>query len=203
MTAVVEPTRTKGEQTKSSVLSAAIERFGRDGYRATSVADIARQAGVGGSVVYTYFSNKQELFLAALDQDAAGVIIEALSGLLDNDDELTGAWHESLIASLLGAVDRHVLARRVLGGLEPDVTDHIIEISAMTELRAAVAERLARDQARGLVRAEIDPVAVGNGIVTIVMSLLMSVIQVGANALAALGGDVWAVLDAAVVAPQP
>jgi AcrR family transcriptional regulator len=47
----------KGAQTQRAILDAAIARFGRDGYRATSVADIARDAGVGGTVPYTYFHN--------------------------------------------------------------------------------------------------------------------------------------------------
>ena len=62
---------TKGEQTRQAILDAAIARFGRDGYRATSVADIARDAGVGGTVAYAYFPNKEALFLAAIDEDAA------------------------------------------------------------------------------------------------------------------------------------
>ena len=33
---------TKGAQTRRAILQAAIIRFGRDGFRATSVADIAR-----------------------------------------------------------------------------------------------------------------------------------------------------------------
>ena len=40
---------TKGAQTRRAILSAAVARFGRDGYRATSVADIARDANVGGT----------------------------------------------------------------------------------------------------------------------------------------------------------
>ena len=62
---------TKGAQTRQAILEAAIARFGRDGYRATSVADIARDAGVGGTVAYAYFPDKEALFLAALDEDAA------------------------------------------------------------------------------------------------------------------------------------
>ena len=64
-------TATKGEQTRQAILDAAIARFGRDGYRATSVADIARDAGVGGTVAYAYFPSKEALFLAAIDEDAA------------------------------------------------------------------------------------------------------------------------------------
>ena len=56
---------TKGEQTRRAILRAAITRFGRDGFRATSVADIARDAGVGGTVAYAYYPNKEALFLAA------------------------------------------------------------------------------------------------------------------------------------------
>ena len=61
----------KGELTRRAILDTAIERFGQDGYRATSVADIAHDAGVGGTVAYAYFANKEALFLAALDEDAA------------------------------------------------------------------------------------------------------------------------------------
>ena len=43
----------KGEQTRAAILDAAVQRFGRDGYRQTSIADIARDAGVGGSVAYS------------------------------------------------------------------------------------------------------------------------------------------------------
>ena len=48
----------KGEQTRLAILDAAIARFGREGYRATSVADIARDAGVSGTAAYAYFPNK-------------------------------------------------------------------------------------------------------------------------------------------------
>ena len=61
----------KGAQTRQHILAAAIARFGRDGFRSTSVADIARDAGVGGTVAYAYFPNKEALFLAAVDEDAA------------------------------------------------------------------------------------------------------------------------------------
>src|SRR3954468_18237529 len=75
--------RSKGEQTRQAILTAAIYRFGRDGYRATSVADIARDAGVGGTVAYAYFPSKEALFLAAIDEDAAAVIQEGLFSVVD------------------------------------------------------------------------------------------------------------------------
>lgn len=68
----------------------------------------------------------------------------------------------------------------------------------MTELRKAVAERLRSDQAAGTVRPDIDPVAISNGAVVIVLSILMSVLQFGREGVAAHGPDVLAVFAAAL-----
>lgn len=189
----------KGARTRDAILAAAIERFGRDGYRATSVADIARDAQVGGSVAYAYFPNKESLFLAALDEDAAQAIREGVSHLLVEGGH--ERWHASLIPTLVEALNRHPLARRVVTGLEPTATDRVSEIPAMGELRQAVGARLRADQALGLVRRDIDPTPIGNGIVTITMALLMGALQVGVGALADLGDDVWAVFSAALEPP--
>ena len=189
----------KGARTRDAILAAAIERFGRDGYRATSVADIARDAQVGGSVAYAYFPNKESLFLAALDEDAAQAIREGVSHLLVEGGH--ERWHASLIPTLVEALSRHPLARRVVTGLEPTVTDRVSEIPAMGELRQAVGARLRSDQALGRVRRDIDPTPIGNGIVTITIALLMGALQVGVGALADLGDDVWAVFSAALEPP--
>ena len=77
------PAPTKGAQTRQAILDAAIARFGREGYRATAVADIARDAGIGGTVAYAYFPNKEALFLAAVDEDANAIMHEGLSSVLD------------------------------------------------------------------------------------------------------------------------
>lgn len=194
---------TRGEQTRRAILDAAIIRFGRDGYKATSVADIARDAGIGGTLTYAYFPNKEALFLAALDEDAAGVIDEGVTSLLEG--ATPEVWRETLILTLVDALERHPLARRVLAGLEPHVTSRMLDIPAMAELRKALAERLRSDQAAGKVRPDIDAVAVGNGAVVIVISVLMSVLQFGREGVAAYGPDVLAVFSAALdpIHPPP
>lgn len=188
--------QSKGALTRQAILDAAIVRFGREGFRATSVADIARDAGVGGTVPYAYFDDKLALFLAALDEDAAGVIHEGLSSVFEKAD--LPDWRQTLLFTLVGAVERHPLAKRLLAGLEPDVTDRVLEIPALTELRKACAERLRSEQGSGTVRADIDPVAIGNGIVAIMLSLLMSVVQLGVEAAGPYSFDVAAVFGAAL-----
>jgi AcrR family transcriptional regulator len=197
---------TKGEQTRRAILDAAIARFGRDGYRPTSVADIARDADVGGTVAYAYFPNKEALFLAAIDEDAASVIGQGLLTLVSPDHSLKADpdWRQTLFFTLVEAVDQHPLAKRLLAGLEPDVTERVLEIPALSELRKACAERLRQEQLTGVIRPEIDPDVIGNGVVTIILSLLMSVVQLGANTVAAYAHDVAAVFAAALEAdPTP
>jgi AcrR family transcriptional regulator len=191
---------TKGERTRQAVIEAAIGRFGRDGFRATSVADIARDASVGGTVAYAYFPNKEALFLAAVDEDAAGVIREGASSFIEDVDPTD--WREALIFTLLEAVERHPLAKRLLAGLEPEVTERVLETPALADLRRACAQRLRTEQLNGTVRPEVDPVRIANGLISIILSLLMSVVQLGGDAARTYGADVAAVLEAAV-SPKP
>jgi AcrR family transcriptional regulator len=186
----------KGELTRRAILDAAIARFGRDGYRATSVADIARDAAVGGTVAYAYFPNKEALFLAAVDHDAAAVIVEGVSHILEDLD--SDDWRETLMFTLVEAVDQHPLARRLLAGLEPEVTARVMDIPALHELRKACAERLRTEQASGRARPDIDAVAVANGIVTICLSLLRAVVQIGSDVTVTYAADVAAVFAAAL-----
>lgn len=195
MASAAQPT--KGEQTRRAILDAAIERFGHNGYRTTSVADIARAAGVGGTVPYTYFADKEALFFAAIDEDAAAAINEAMTGALEEID--LGVWRERLFVSLMGSVQHRPLARRLLAGLEPEVTRRVLEIPALTELRKMCVERVRSGQAAGVIRTDLDAVEMGGGIIAILLSLLMSLVQLGPDATAPYATDVIAVFRAALV----
>jgi AcrR family transcriptional regulator len=192
---------TKGAQTRRAILQAAVARFGRDGYRATSVADIARDAGVGGTVAYAYFPNKEALFFAAVDEDAAAVIEEGVASTLGPAGTDMRRWQEVLLFTLVAAVERHPLAKRLLAGLEPEVTPRVLEMPALNELRKACTELLRTGQATGTVRTDIDPAVVANGIISLMLSILMSVTQLGSETAVAYAHDVTAVFEAALVTP--
>jgi AcrR family transcriptional regulator len=196
-----DPLTPKGESTRAAILEAAIARFGRDGYRATSVAEIARDAGVSGTAAYAYFPNKEALFIAAVDEDAAAVMREGVS-TLDGGPSIDD-WREGLLFTLVGALDHHPLARRLLAGLEPEVTPRVLDIPALADMRKAVARRLAAEQLEGTVRGDIDPASMANGLVALVLSLLMSVVQIGADAALPYATDVTGVFEAATRAPKP
>lgn len=61
-------------ETRSLVLSSAIELFADRGWSGTSMRDVATRAGVAVETVYSRFKSKSELLLAAID---AGVVGDA------------------------------------------------------------------------------------------------------------------------------
>jgi AcrR family transcriptional regulator len=194
---------TKGARTRQAILRAAIARFAYDGFRVASVADIARDAGVSGTLVYAYFPNKEALFLAAVDEDASGLIQLAVDHLNGLTDVREFDWRATLLLTLVDAVDDHPLAKRLLGGLEPDVTSRVLEIPALEELRKVVGERLRLEQLEGVVRGDIDPYLVGSGLISMFLSLLMSVTQIGRDAITTYAPGIVAVSEAALMPPKP
>jgi AcrR family transcriptional regulator len=60
------------ERTRSDLVAAAREVFLRRGFHGASLEEISEQAGYSKGAVYSNFSGKDELFLAVLDDQAAG-----------------------------------------------------------------------------------------------------------------------------------
>src|SRR5437762_13426224 len=109
MPAVADTVTSKGERTRQALLAGAVRRFAADGYRATSLADIARDANVTPAAAYVYFASKEALFTEAADTDAAGLITDALTPTLTGSFD--GDWLQ-ILTSLLDGLDRHPLAWR-------------------------------------------------------------------------------------------
>jgi AcrR family transcriptional regulator len=191
----VNPSTTKGDRTRQALLAAGIVRFAREGYRGSSVADICRDAGLSTTASYPYFPNKEAFFVAAADEDVAGLITDGVSLVLV--DASPEHWGRMILRGLTDRMDDHPLARRIVSGLEPEFTVRLLGIPALAQLRKDVSNLLATQQITGLVRPDVDPVQMANGIVIIVISLLMSTVQTGGAAFDLVADDVEAVLHAA------
>jgi AcrR family transcriptional regulator len=61
-----QPRRRDAARTRQSLLDAARHRFAHDGYTATTVRDIADDAGVNVALINRYFESKEGLFSACL-----------------------------------------------------------------------------------------------------------------------------------------
>lgn len=173
----VEPS-TKGERTRQRLLEIAIHRFGERGYRSTSVSEIARAAGLTQAAVYAYFENKEALFDAAVDADAASIIHEArrrTEGTGIHDLVLT------LFLHILGLMEQHTLAQRVLAGREQAQLARLLNLPALAEMTAWIAEETRRAQSAGIARTDVDAQAFADGAETLMLGLLMAVLQVGGS----------------------
>ncbi|MFN8040690.1 MAG: TetR/AcrR family transcriptional regulator [Acidimicrobiales bacterium] len=170
-----ERVETKGERTRRRLLEIAIDKFGERGYRATSVSEIAREAGLTQAAAYAYFSSKENLFDAAVDADAAATIdrVRAMVAEVPATQLVP-----MLLVFLLGGVDDHALLKRVLQGLEPEALHRLVNLPALTDLAHLIEHKVRDAQARGEVRDDLDAEQFANGAEAIIVSLLLSVTQV-------------------------
>jgi AcrR family transcriptional regulator len=58
----------RAEKSRAQILDAALELFSHQGYRATSIRDIATKAGVSTGNVYHHFADKEQVFKTLLEQ---------------------------------------------------------------------------------------------------------------------------------------
>ena len=73
--------RTPRPQIREAVLIAAERQFRSQGFRAASLEEIARDAGLTKGAVYSNFKGKDGLFIAVLERHVAGGIVRFQSGL--------------------------------------------------------------------------------------------------------------------------
>lgn len=73
------------QRQRAAIMQASAQLFARQGYLATTTKDIARALDIGESTLYGYFSSKQEILKAILDQQA-GMVDSLLVHLNALDD---------------------------------------------------------------------------------------------------------------------
>lgn len=156
------------------------------------MADISRDAGVGGTTVYVYFANKEALFFAAVDADLTALFEEFTAALvaLDPDDHVAGR----LLPAVLATVDSHPLARRLLAGLEPEFTARVLETEAFAALRRRVTDLLDSAQRAGDVRPDVDAADLADGLVAAVVAVAMASVQIGEAVLDTFGRGLTSML---------
>ena len=74
---IEEERMTRGKRTKDKeerILQAAVRLFGRKGYHASSIADIADEAGVAAGTIYLYFKRKEDLLVRLFQKYIGGYV---------------------------------------------------------------------------------------------------------------------------------
>jgi AcrR family transcriptional regulator len=92
------------ETRRQQILEAMVRVVGRQGYKATSVADVIADADVSRTTFYKYFEDKQECFLAAYDWVTERVLDEVVANC--NGEQ---AWLERVRIGLATIVEMFAL----------------------------------------------------------------------------------------------
>jgi len=85
----------KREANRARILQAARKVFGRRGYHGATIEEIADESGLSNGAVYYNFANKEDLFLALLE-DWRGELIRGVEIAFASGDRRAGAPEEQL-----------------------------------------------------------------------------------------------------------
>jgi AcrR family transcriptional regulator len=102
---------------REQIIAAGLACFARSGYHATTMADVAAQAGVSKGTPYLYFDSKQALFLALHEQWDCGTmqrIDAAIAGLPDRGRQSPRAVLHAVAAAIAAHVQAEAETCRVL-----------------------------------------------------------------------------------------
>jgi AcrR family transcriptional regulator len=127
--------RLRRAERREQILAAATRAFGRAGFAATSLDDIAAEAGITRVILYRHFESKADLYRAVLDR-ACARLAETVGD---------GDYGEDAIPALVRAAAADAGAFRLLfrhAAREPEFRDQA------DRLAAASAEVARRDLAR-------------------------------------------------------
>ena len=94
---------------QSQILEAAATIFPQKGYAATTLQDIAQEAGLSISAIYQFFSSKEELFLALTDNLSFIPILDQINDNLNEEKDIGyDDIRRSLIAVGEAFLDTHM-----------------------------------------------------------------------------------------------
>lgn len=142
----------KGEERKLRILAVAQRMLARNGWRSTTLAQIAREAGVTPAGLLHHFESKDQLLHAVLE-------------VRDTDDELHADRAGDLIEQIARVAGRFERAPDLIGtyavllveNLEPDAPLHDRLLGRYHAATEQIAESIRRGQRRGRYRADVDP----------------------------------------------
>jgi AcrR family transcriptional regulator len=142
----------KGEDRKQRILAVAQRLLTRNGWRATTLAQIAGEAGVTPAGLLHHFESKEQLLHAVLDAR-------------DLDDESHADRSGDLLAQISQVAERFNRAPELMStftvllveNILPDAPLHDRMLTRHRDATDIVAAAIRRGQADGSYRADIDP----------------------------------------------
>jgi len=74
-----EPIQKRSIETKEKIIEVGFDLICSDGYHKTNTSKIAKKAGISTGIIYQYFKDKRDIFLAGLDKYANDIFYPMLN----------------------------------------------------------------------------------------------------------------------------
>ncbi|MBF9029452.1 TetR family transcriptional regulator [Rhodobacterales bacterium HKCCE3408] len=147
------------------ILGAALRKFRADGYKAVRIEDLAEEAEVSVGTVYNYYGSKGDILIAAVTLEVEEVLADGQAIVDDPPADpcdallaLTFCYYDHSLNYLTKEMWRTAMALSI----EAPRTPNGLNYSALDRrLAAQVSDLVARFQAQGRVRGDLDPRAIG------------------------------------------
>jgi AcrR family transcriptional regulator len=150
--------RMSGPERRESILAAAMRVFASGSYTSATTSSIAREAGITEPVLYHHFRNKADLYSACLDQSWDE--LRAHWDKVVASEERPSRWVPRMAEVGLAVIAEGGAAQLWLHAMteaseDPEARERVADFT--TRLHAYVADVVARAQAAGGLRPELDP----------------------------------------------
>jgi AcrR family transcriptional regulator len=141
--------------TRDTILRTARKLFMRQGYTATSMRQVAAEAGIGKATIYHHFPDKESLAFTLLDGQLAGMEEVVAAARAESDPRCRfQTIAVKGIAHLLESGDIFQVMRREVPGGRARMQTAVV--SFFKNLRASMAEALRKGMEQGTFR-KVDP----------------------------------------------
>lgn len=147
------------ELRRKAISAAAVALFQRQGFKETTVEQIARDAGVSAPTVFKYFGSKHEIILEMLKESDRRALIDVHKRIREFDDPVDALCHlERILVSyalevLPPALWRELLPLVLVGG-NTGLPEAYRQMNRV--LQSEIANVLRELQASGKLRADLD-----------------------------------------------
>lgn len=165
---------TKGQRTRQRLLRVAVERFGEQGFRATSVSQLSRDAGLTPAAAYAYFADKDAYWAAAIAADLDDLAAELRDDAMRSESPLY-----ELMSGVFFSLDRHPLTQRVFAEGTPDDLQLVLRHPLFAGTTALIADLLATRKQAGRLPGDGDPEVMARGIETVMFGLIVTAVRAG------------------------
>lgn len=167
--------RGKAQRTREALVQAASELFVEQGLSGPSLDAICARAGFTRGAFYVHFRSRDELIAAVVEQAMGGFIDGVIaSGEAGGDLPTIVRTFAAAMRSGVFPLTGHMRAHQVLEACLRSPTLHAKYLELLARARERLSATLARSQQAGVVRDDVDPAAMAQMLLALVLGVAVA-----------------------------